>query len=100
MEGRYCGRLVSDSKLVQVSFQLAEGGAVRGQQKSVRPEAGLFLPLDGKHIARPGAMKDAFVSLKPGLQQIKAVPMIVGAAASNADVGVVKEMQGLRAGDE
>src|SRR3954464_3584245 len=46
--------------------------------------------------ARPGAMKDASVSLKPGMQQLKVVPMIVGEAASNADVGVVKEMQGLR----
>jgi len=97
LEGRYCGRLVNESKLVEVSFQLEEGGAVRGRQKSVRPDTGLFLPLDVKHIARPGAMKDASVSLKPGPQQIKAVPMIVGDAASNADVGVVKEMQGLRA---
>lgn len=96
MEGRYCGRLVSASKLVELSFQLAEGGAVRGQQTSVRPDAGLFLPLDVKHVARPGALKDASVSLKPGMQRINTVPMIVGDAASNADVGVVKEMQGLR----
>ena len=75
-------RLVNESKLVEVSFQLAEGGAVRDQQKSVQPDTGLFLPLDVKHIARPGAMKDASVSLKPGMQQIKAVPMIVGDAAS------------------
>ncbi len=96
MEGRFCGRLVNESKLVAVRFQLAEGGAVRGQQKSVRPASGLFLPLDVRHLARPGALKDASVSLKPGMQQIRAVPMIVAAAASNADVGVVKEMQGLR----
>ena len=31
MEGRFCGHLVNESKLVEVSFQLAEGGAVRGQ---------------------------------------------------------------------
>ena len=100
MEGRFCGRLVNESKLVEVSFQFAEGGAVRGQQTSARPDAGRFLPLDVKHIARPGAMQDASVSLKPGMQQIKAVPMIVGDAASNADVGVVKEMQGLRGLEE
>lgn len=97
MEGRYCGRLVSESKLVKVSFQLAEGGAVRGLQTSVQSNAGLFLPLDVKHIGRPGVMKDASISLKPGMQQIKSVPMIVGDAASNADVGLVREMQGLRA---
>jgi hypothetical protein len=94
--GRYCGLVASESKLVEVRFQLAEGGAVRGEQTSVRPSTGLFLPLDVKHIARPGVMKEASVSLKPGMQQFKNVPMIVGDAASNADVGVVKEMQGLR----
>lgn len=96
MEGRYCGRVVNASKLVEVSFQLADGGAVRRQQTLVRPDAARFLPLDVRHIARPGVLKDASVSLKPGMQRIHAVPMIVGAAASNADVGVVKEMQGLR----
>lgn len=96
MDGRFCGRLLNESKLAEVRLQLAEGGAVRGLQSSIGPDAGLFLPLDVKHIARPGAMKDATVSLKPEMQQIKSVPMFVGDAASNADVGVVKEMQGLR----
>lgn len=100
MEGRFCGRLASESKLVEVTFQFAEGGAVRGHQTTVQADTGLFLPLDVKHIARPGAMKDASVSLKPGLQQIGAVPLIVGDGATNADVGVVKEMQGLRGLEE
>ena len=57
----------------------------------------MFLPLDVRRIARPGVMKTASVSLKPGPQQVKAVPMVVADGAGNADVGEAKEMQGLRA---
>lgn len=96
LEGRFCGRLPGESKLVELSFQLAQGGAVRSEQKSTRPATGPFLPLDVQHIARPGALKEASVSVRPGIQQIHGVPMIVVDAAGNADVGVAKEMQGLR----
>ena len=41
-------------------------------------------------------MKDASLSLKSGMQQVKKVPMVVATAAGNADVGMAKEMQGLR----
>jgi hypothetical protein len=97
MDGRYCGRLASESRLAEVSFKLEEGGEVRGERTFIRADSGMFLPLDVRRIARPGVMRDASVSLKPGPQQIKAVPMLVAEGAGNADVGVAKEMQGLRA---
>ena len=97
MEGRFCGRVAGEGRLTEVSFKLEEGGAVRGAKTFARADTGLFLPLDVRHIARPGVMKDAAVSLKPGIQQVEAVPMIVGDGAANADVGMVKEMQGGRA---
>ena len=97
MDGRYCGRLASESRLVEMSFKLDAGGEVRGERTFVRAETGMFLPLDIRRIARPGVMRDASVSLKPGPQQIKAVPMLVADGAGNADVGEAKEMQGLRA---
>jgi hypothetical protein len=96
MEGRYCGRLTSESRLVEVIFKLEAGGEVRGARTFTRAETGMFLPLDVARIARPGAMKDAAVSFKPGAQQIKGVPMIVADGSGNADVGAVKVMQGLR----
>lgn len=96
LEGRYCGRIASQSRLVEVSFQLEADGAVRGERSFTRETPGLFLPLDVKRIARPGVMKAASVSLKPGLQQVKAVPMVVASGAGNADVGEAKLMQGLR----
>jgi len=97
MEGRYCGRVAGEGRLAEVSFKLEEGGAVRGAKTFARADTGLFLPLDVRHIARPGVMEDAAVSLKPGMQQVETVPIIVGDGATNADVGMVKEMQGGRA---
>ena len=97
VEGKFCGRLVSGSKLTEVIFKLEDGGAVRGAKTFTRSNTGMFLPLDVKDIARPGAMKDAAVSLKAGVQQVKSVPLIVCDGAGSADVGVVMVMQGVRA---
>ncbi|HEV7406505.1 MAG TPA: hypothetical protein VGO11_26375 [Chthoniobacteraceae bacterium] len=97
MDGRYCGRLASESRLAEVSFQLEAGGEVRGGRAFTRVDNGKYLPLDVRRIARPDVMQEATVSLKPGPQQIKAVPMLVADGAGNADVGMAREMQGLRA---
>jgi hypothetical protein len=96
MDGRYCGRVASGSRLTEVSFKLEAGGEVRGERAFKRAGPGMFLPLDVRRIARPGVMKECTVSLKPGTQQVKKVPMVVADGAGNADVGVAKEMQGLR----
>lgn len=100
MDGRYCGRLASESRLAEVSFKLEEGGAVRGERVFTRADSGMFLPLDVRRIARPGVMKDCSVSLKPGAQQVKKVPMVVADGAGNADVGMAKVMQGRRGLEE
>lgn len=97
MDGRYCGRVASESRLAEVSFKLEAGGAVRNERVFTRAASGLFLPLDVRRIARPGVMKECRVSLKSGAQQVKKVPMVVADGAGNADVGMAKEMQGLRA---
>ena len=97
LEGRYCGGVASQSRLVEVSFKLEADGAVRGERSFTRANSVMFLPLDVRRIARPGVMKAASVSLKPGPQQVKAVPMVVADGAGNADVGEAKLMQGLRA---
>ncbi|MFN0077009.1 MAG: hypothetical protein ACKVY0_11095 [Prosthecobacter sp.] len=96
MDGRYCGRVASEARLTEVSFKLEAGGEVRGERTFSRADSGMFLPLDVQRSARPGVMKEASVSLKPGMQQIKAVPMVVADGAANADVGEAKMMQGPR----
>ena len=100
MDGRYCGRVASESRLTEVSFKLEAGGAVRRERVFTRADSGMFLPLDVRRIARPGVMKECSVSLKSGVQQVKKVPMVVADGAGNADVGMAKEMQGLRGLEE
>jgi hypothetical protein len=97
MDGRYCGRVASESRLTEVSFKLDAGGAVRSERVFTRAGSDLFLPLDVRRIARPGVMKECILSLKSGAQQVKKVPLVVTDGAGNADVGMAKEMQGLRA---
>jgi hypothetical protein len=97
MDGRYCGRLASESRLKEVSFTQEAGGEVRGARVFTRADHGQFLPLDVRRIARPGVMKEAIVTRQPMLQHIRGVPILVADGASNADVGMAKEMQGLRA---
>lgn len=97
MDGRYCGRVASESRLTELSFKLEADGAVRSERTFTRADSGLFLPLDVRRIARPGVMTTARVSLKAGARQINKVPLVVADGASNADVGMAKEMQGLRA---
>lgn len=100
MDGRYCGRVASGSRLSEVNFYLAADSAVRGERKLTRAVSGMFLPLDVRRIARPGVMKECSVSLKPGAQQVKKVPMIVADGAGIADVGMATEMQGRRGLEE
>lgn len=97
MDGRYCGRVDTKAPLRQVTLKLQAGAAVREVRTFNRTDTGQFLPLEVRRIARPGVMKDASVSLQPGLQQVQDVPMIVADGPSNADVGMAREMQGLRA---
>lgn len=96
MDGRYSGRVPGESRLTEVSFALEAGGDVRGVRALTRTDSGMYLPLDVRHIARPGAMKESRVSLKPGRQMVKGVPFDVVDGAGNADVGEAKMMQGPR----
>ena len=51
MEGRYCGRIASESRLAEVTFKTESGGAVRSAIAMKRADTGMFLPLDVQHIA-------------------------------------------------
>ena len=83
MDGRYCGRVASESRLTEVSFKLEADGAVRGERMFTRADSGMFLPLDVRRIARPGVMKECSVSLKSGVQQVNKVRMVVADGGGN-----------------
>ena len=92
IDGRYAGRVDGAARLRDVTFLPAAGASVKSAQRLPTPGDARFLPLDVSRIARPGVMKDAQCSLKPGATVIGDTPFLVPAAKDNADVGVVKEM--------
>ena len=70
------------------------GGALRGAgleelDDAIRAEGGVatLVPLDVKDIARPGVMKNASVSVKPGLQQINGVPGAAYISSTSSNTG-------------
>ena len=73
LEGRYCGRIGESESARRGELQSWKRAARCAASGSfTRANSGMFLPLDVRRIARPGVMKEASVSLKPGPQQVKA----------------------------
>ncbi|MCL4203656.1 MAG: hypothetical protein KJ000_14220 [Pirellulaceae bacterium] len=95
LDGQYVGRRDSAAKLKGLEASLPPGGLVRDARSfHSYCDGGDFLPLDLKWIAKPGAMKNATVSLPPGLRTVGGVPMLVAGGRASVDVGVVKECKG------
>ena len=94
LDGQYVGRRDAKGKLKSIEFLLPKEGEVRDGKSFRYYENPAYLPLDVQCIAKPGVMNDAVVSLKPGLQTIHGIPIIVAAGAGSVDVGVVKQMKG------
>jgi hypothetical protein len=92
IDGRYAGRLDKNAQLKEVTFTASAGATVKDARDMKRTDGGRFLSLDIARIARPGVMKDAELSLKPGTGVVNGVPFTTGAGNDNADVGVAKEM--------
>lgn len=95
LDGQYAGRRDAAGKLQSLEISLPEAGQVR-RARSFKNyhDAGVFLPLDVKWIARPGAMRSAAVSLPPGLETVGGVPILVAGGQTSVDVGAVKECKG------
>lgn len=93
IDGRYAGRVDKGARLKEAAFRPSAGAAVSDARCAGRDDA-RFLKLDIGRMARPGAMQDAQVSLKPGAGLFGGVPIIAGSGKDNADVGMAKELTG------
>ena len=96
LDGRFCGQIPSGGGLKSVTFSSDEGGEVRGGVVFRRKQYGAFLPLDVSKVKRPGAMQNATLDLPAGVRDFDGVPVQIIRGGDNADVGVVREMQGPR----
>lgn len=95
LNGSYAGAFPGEGGLRQIRLLLSSGALVRDQGSYRLPiVAEPFRALDIRQIAKPGAMRDAKVSLATGLQQVEGIPLMVADGPGNGDVGVVREMKG------
>ena len=94
LDGRFAGHRQSKAKMMKLTFSVPKEGEIRNLKSFKCYDNNDFLPLEIKYIANPGEMKNAELSLKPGLCDMDGVPFIVGTEADNLDVGVVKQMKG------
>ena len=95
INGCYAGVISAVGGLQQVQVSLPAGAAIKDQASYRLPAVKEgFCALDISRIAKPGAMREARVSLPKGLRQVEGIPLIVADGAGNGDVGVVREMKG------
>ena len=91
IDGRYAGRADKTATLQAVAFKAGPGATVRDARQQPLQSAGRYLSLDISRLNRPGAMKDAALSLKADEAAVRGVPFL-RAGGDNADVGLAKEM--------
>lgn len=94
INGSFAG-VVATTALRQVRTVLQPGAAIQDAAACTRPAvAETFCVLDIGRLARPGALREAKVSIAAGPGTVGGVPFVVAEGAGNADVGVVREMKG------
>jgi len=95
INGCYAGEFPARGGLRQVQVSLAAGAAASGgASHRLPPVEAEFCALDLCRIARPGAMRDARLSLAKGVQRVGGIPLIVADGPGGGDVGGVREMKG------
>lgn len=96
LDGRFCGHLSRGGTLRSVAFLLDSGAAVRRGEMFFRQQRPGFLALDISKARCPGVMADAVVDVAAGFREVAGIPLMVAHGGDNADIGVVREMQGPR----
>lgn len=95
INGSYAGGFPVTGDLKQVRVTVSAGGAVQGAASYPLPAVeDRFCMLDIGKIAKPGALRDAKLSLAKAVQRVEGIPLIVTDGPGNGDVGVVREMKG------
>jgi hypothetical protein len=95
INGCYAGVLPGEGGLRQVQVFLGPNAEIRDQAAYRLPVVDpKYCPLDIARIAKPGALREARVSLAKGLRQVAGIPLLVADGPGNGDVGVVRQMKG------
>lgn len=94
LQGRYCGTLQSKSPFQELTITNIGGGNVSKDRSLKLADQSKFLTLDIPWIAQRNLMTGAKLSTTEGIP--RDVPLGIAPQGANADVGVVKLMQGLK----
>jgi hypothetical protein len=95
INGCYAGRFAGVRGLRKVEATLPTGAEIwEAASYRLPPVDDRYCPLDVRRIAKPGAMRDARVSIAAGPQRVAGVPLIVADGPGNGDIGVVRQMKG------
>ncbi len=85
---------VEGAKLEKITLTFAAPTPVVVKQAPAGVDRGRFVPVDLAANPRAKAFIDARPSLKPGLQKVGGVPLMVAAPAASADVGICRQGMG------
>lgn len=96
LQGRYCGKLKSQVQFKSLIITTNEGGKLVSSKSLKLPEQNKYLPLDLARIAQSNVMSGAKLTTDDGALP-RNFPLRTSPDGANADVGVVKLMQGLKA---
>ena len=105
INGCYAGVFPAAGGLQQIRVSLPAGAAIRDQASYQLPTVeDKYCALDISRIAKPGAMRESWVTWPAGadrgptkpkaLYRVEGIPLIVADGPGNGDVGVVREMKG------
>lgn len=92
----YCYLLEKNAPIRNIRILLPAGAGISDPICGKSEDFGNYLPLNMAHIAAPSTMKDMVVSMPELKKTLGKVPMKTAENGSDADIGAVKECQGLK----
>ncbi len=95
LDGRYAGRQDGAPGVKSLNISGGSGPEITDFAPFHYEKSDRFLTMQPKYSARPGAMKEAVISLDKGLQNIGNIPIVVAGAGEVIDVGYAKRMRGI-----
>ena len=93
LDGRYAGHLDGGS-LKSVTINGGSGPEIT-KAEPFKYIPSKYLNLDTRYSARAGAMENGEMSLKPGMQEINGIPIIVAEPKNGIDIGQAKRMRSI-----
>lgn len=100
VDGIYTRLFPGGHQLKSVKIMGGVGAEITAAKAFRNPSGPLYEVIDFGPIANPGAMKDARLSIAPGIRTVDGIPMIVQTGAHSSDMSLVKALRGMNFSSE